>query len=169
MKKLFTNWFHLKLVRPFQPVASHLNVLSGIRGWAALWVFLYHVWGMSGHPDFSVVLAGVSIDFTPLISIGFAGVTIFFVLSGFLLAMPFAEWQSGLRERPALGRYFLRRVMRVFPAYYAQLVILLLIAAWLPGQNGIDDWGSLFRHLLMLFTPPPLGTQPINGVWWTLP
>jgi peptidoglycan/LPS O-acetylase OafA/YrhL len=124
---------------------------------------------MSGHPDFTLVLAGVPLDFTPLASIGGAGVTIFFVLSGFLLAIPFAEWQSGLRQRPALDRYFLRRVMRVFPAYYAQLAILLLIAAWIPGQPGIDGSGSLFRHLFMLFTPPPLGTVPVNGVWWTLP
>jgi peptidoglycan/LPS O-acetylase OafA/YrhL len=121
-----------------------------------------HVWSMSGHPDFTLVLAGVPLDFTPLASIGGAGVTIFFVLSGFLLAIPFAEWQSGLRQRPALDRYFLRRVMRGSPAYYVQLVILLLIAAWVPGQPGIDDWGSLFRHLFMLFMPPPLGVEPIN-------
>ena len=167
--KTFVHWLHFKFVQPFLPDRSHLDVLTGIRGWAALWVFLYHAWSLSGHPDFTVVLAGISLDFTPLASIGGAGVTIFFVLSGFLLAIPFAEWQSGLRQRPALDRYFLRRVMRVFPAYYAQLAILLLIAAWVPGQPGIDDWGSLFRHLLMLFTPPPLGTLPINGVWWTLP
>ena len=167
--KSLAHWLHFRFVEPFQPDNSHLDVLTGIRGWAALWVFLYHVWSMSGHPDFTLVLAGVPLDFTPLASIGGAGVTIFFVLSGFLLAIPFAEWQSGLRQRPALDRYFLRRVMRVFPAYYAQLAILLLIAAWIPGQPGIDDGGSLFRHLFMLFTPPPLGTVPVNGVWWTLP
>jgi peptidoglycan/LPS O-acetylase OafA/YrhL len=167
--KSLAHWLHFRFVQPFQPDNSHLDVLTGIRGWAALWVFLYHVWSMSGHPDFTLVLAGVPLDFTPLASIGGAGVTIFFVLSGFLLAIPFAEWQSGLRQRPALDRYFLRRVMRVFPAYYAQLAILLLIAAWIPGQPGIDGSGSLFRHLFMLFTPPPLGTVPVNGVWWTLP
>ena len=167
--RILARWMRFKFVEPFLSDSSHLDVLTGIRGWAALWVFLYHVWSLSGYPDFTVVLAGVPLDFTPLVSMGLAGVTIFFVLSGFLLAIPFAEWQSGLRQRPALDRYFLRRVMRVFPAYYAQLAILLLIAAWVPGQTGIDDWGSLFRHLLMLFTPPPLGTVPINGVWWTLP
>ena len=167
--KTFERWLRFKFVQPFLPDSSHLDVLTGIRGWAALWVFLYHVWSLSGHPDFTIVLAGLPLDFTPLVSMGLAGVTIFFVLSGFLLAIPFAEWQAGRRQRPALDRYFLRRVMRVFPAYYVQLAILLLIAAWVPGQSGIDDWGSLFRHLFMLFTPPPLGTLPINGVWWTLP
>jgi peptidoglycan/LPS O-acetylase OafA/YrhL len=150
--------------------ASHVHVLTGIRGWAALWVFLYHAWSLSGHPDWVVNLAGLSLDFTPLASMGGAGVTIFFVLSGYLLAIPFAEWQSGMRERPALSQYFLRRVLRVFPAYYAQLAILLLVAAWVPGQPGIDDLGALVRHLLMLFTPPPLGVEPaMNLAWWTLP
>src|SRR5690606_10013197 len=92
-----------------------------------------------------------------------------FALSGFLLALPFAEWQAGLRARPQLGPYLLRRVLRVLPAYYAQLLILILIAYWVPGEPGIQGPASIFRHLLMLFTPPPLGTAPINDVWWTLP
>jgi peptidoglycan/LPS O-acetylase OafA/YrhL len=165
----YTGWLHAALVRPFQSDTRHLDVLTGIRGWAALWVFLYHAWSLSGHSDLIVDVAGLSLDFTPLASVGGAGVTIFFVLSGFLLAIPFAEWQAGMRERPALGKYFLRRVARVFPAYYAQLAILLVIAAWVPGQPGIEDWGTLRRHLLMLFVTPPIGTLPINGVWWTLP
>lgn len=114
-----SGWLHAALVRPFRSDKRHLDVLTGIRGWAALWVFLYHAWSLSGHPDLIVDLAGLPLDFTPLASVGGAGVTIFFVLSGFLLAIPFAEWQAGMRERPALGKYFLRRVARVFPAYYA--------------------------------------------------
>lgn len=149
--------------------ARHLRVLTGVRGWAALWVFMYHAWTYAKYPPLTLDLFGWPLDLTPFFSMGMAGVTIFFVLSGFLLATPFAQWQAGLRERPPLGRYFLRRVLRVFPAYYVQLAILLAIAAWVPGQAGIDDAGSLFRHLLMLFMPPPLGTPPINGVWWTLP
>lgn len=163
------SWLHANFVAPFQSNKSHLDVLTGIRGWAALWVFLYHVWSLSGHPDFLIPLPGVTVDLTPLVSLGGAGVTIFFVLSGFLLAVPFAEWQQGARQRPRLRRYFLRRVMRVFPAYYVQLTVLLFVAAWVPGQPGIGDSGDLIRHLLMLFMSPPLGTVPINGVWWTLP
>ena len=59
------------------------------------------------------------------IGFGFAGVDVFFVLSGFLLALPFARHALGAGPRPHLGRYFRRRLLRVFPAYYAQLAILL--------------------------------------------
>jgi peptidoglycan/LPS O-acetylase OafA/YrhL len=147
----------------------HLPVLTGLRGFAALWVYLYHVWGKSGHPQFIVTVQTLQIDFTPLVSLGGAGVTIFFVLSGFLLSLPFAEWQAGVRERPPLGRYLLRRILRVFPAYYFQLAILLAVAVLWAGWQALPDGASLWRHLVMLFVPPPLGVTPFNLVWWTLP
>lgn len=154
----------------FQEDARHLRVLTGVRGWAALWVFMYHSWAYAKHPPLVVDLFGLPVELTPLFSMGIAGVTIFFVLSGFLLASPFAQWQAGQRERPRLGRYFSHRVMRVFPAYYVQLVLLVLLAWWTSGQLPIQDMGMLVRHLLMLFMPPPLGVEPIiNLVWWTLP
>ena len=153
----------------FREDASHAHALTGIRGWAALWVFMYHAWGFSGARLITVRAGDLELDFTPLVSLGGAGVSIFFVLSGFLLGLPFAEWQTGLRDKPATGRYFVRRVARVFPAYYAQLAVLLILAALVPGHADIEDWPTLLRHLLMLFMPPPLGTIPINLVWWTLP
>jgi peptidoglycan/LPS O-acetylase OafA/YrhL len=159
----------MKPARLFREDASHLRALTGLRGWAALWVFMYHAWAYAKHPSLVIDLAGLSIDLTPLFSIGFAGVTIFFVLSGFLLSLPFAQWQAGQRERPRLGRYFFRRVMRVFPAYYAQLAILIAVGFVVPGEPRIEDGGALARHLAMLFVTPPVGTTPLNGVWWTLP
>ena len=66
------------------------------------------------------------------IGFGFAGVDVFFVLSGFLLALPFARHALGAGPRPRLGRYFRRRLLRVFPAYYAQLAIL----SYTAGETG---------------------------------
>lgn len=162
-------FFRTRLARLLAEDARHLPVLTGLRGFAALWVYLYHVWGTSGHPQFILTIAAVTFDFTPPVSLGGAGVTIFFVLSGFLLALPFAEWQAGLRVRPPSGRYLLRRLLRVFPAYYAQLAVLLVIAVALRGTYAFPDMSSLLRHLTMLFIPPPWGITPLNGVWWTLP
>lgn len=153
----------------FEEDARHLPVLTGLRGCAALWVFLFHLWFQAGKPTFAWTLAGVYLDLTPPIAIGFAGVPIFFVLSGFLLSLPFAEWQAGYRDRPVAGRYLIRRVLRVFPAYYAQLAVLIVIAWLVDNTAGLPDIGGLLRHLGMLFVPPPVGTAALNGVWWTLP
>lgn len=145
------------------------RTLTGLRGFAALWVYLYHLWGHAGRPEFAIPLGELRLDFTPLISLGGAGVTVFFVLSGFLLSMPFVEWQAGQRARPEISNYLMRRILRVFPAYYFQLAVLLTLAMVITGPAALPDWKSLWRHLLMLFVPPPLGTDPINLVWWTLP
>lgn len=148
--------------------SDHFAVLTGLRGWAALWVYLFHAWSFATQARIVLPIGPLELDLTPLLSIGGAGVSIFFVLSGFLLSLPFAAWQAGDGRRPATGRYLFRRVARVFPAYYVQLAILFLIA-WRAGDPRPLDAGIVGRHLLMLFTPPPLGTHPLNGVWWTLP
>lgn len=153
----------------FREERGHFPVLTGIRGWAALWVLIYHAWVMAGPRLIEIPLGIVELDLTPFFSIGWAGVPIFFVLSGFLLGLPFAEWQAGVRERPELGRYLFRRVMRVFPAYYVQLLVLLVIAYVVHGRSLIGNWPDAIRHSMMLFVPPPLGMMPANPVWWTLP
>lgn len=149
---------------------QHIAALTGLRGLAAMWVFVYHAWVLAGPRKMLVPLGDVSLDFTPLFSCGWAGVQIFFVLSGFLLGLPFAEWQAGRRDKPRIRKFLLRRILRVFPAYYVQLLILLLLAYATTGQSPIHSWQSAIRHLFMLFVPIPLGNSAaINGVWWTLP
>ena len=92
-----------------------------MRALAAYSIVVYHVW-LYGAPD------GGSVDLGPLTK-GFdnlrAGVTLFFVLSGFLLFRPYVS--SALRGRPApsLGNYLRNRALRIIPAYW---VILLLVA-----------------------------------------
>ena len=57
------------------------------------------------------------------------GVDIFFCLSAFLLAMPFARWRQHDAPRPVTGRYLWRRALRIYPAYLVQLAVLLGITA----------------------------------------
>ncbi len=148
---------------------SEMVALTGFRGLAALWVFFYHAWGQSGMAFVGFNLGEWQMDLTPFFRMGGAGVSIFFVLSGFLLALPFAEWQAGRCDKPATWLYLQHRVLRVFPAYYIQLLILLAYTYHLHGVSGLPSLADLLRHLFMLFVPPPLGVEPRNGVWWTLP
>jgi len=52
------------------------------------------------------------------------GVTIFFLLSGFLLYRPFASARLGERRRPRIPDYARRRVLRILPAYWLALTVL---------------------------------------------
>jgi peptidoglycan/LPS O-acetylase OafA/YrhL len=153
-------------------VADHsLPALTGLRGLAALWVLLYHAWVYASPRAIPVEIFGESIRVHVFLSLGWAGVQVLFVLSGFLLTLPYARANAGLAPRPRLGRYMWRRVARVFPAYYLQLALLIVIAALTSGALLVHGADAV-QYLLMLFVPPPVGIGApvgVNGVWWTLP
>ena len=147
---------------------DYVRGLTGLRGFAALWVFLYHAWVYAEPRLMTVTLPGLTLDLTPLFSMGWAGVDFFFVLSAFLLALPFAHWACGENDYPSVPRYLARRFKRIFPAYWAQLAIVLCIAA-ASGFYAFPDWRGLLAHAVMLFNLPPWWVTPLNSVWWTLP
>jgi hypothetical protein len=61
-----------------------------------------------------------------IVSAGGSGVQLFFVLSGFIVALPFARHQLDNNPAPSLGNYLLRRATRIEPPY-----IIALTAAYL--------------------------------------
>lgn len=144
-----------------------LPALTGLRGFAALWVLLYHVWALSGAP--LLALPGVeALRLSHFLSIGWAGVDLFFCLSAFLLVLPYARWRHAGAARPDTGRYLKRRFIRIYPAYLAQLAILLVLA-WLFGIGRMLTPGELVAHLLLWFNIGREWVAPMLGVWFTLP
>lgn len=136
--------------------------LHTLRGLAAFWVLVMHAWALSGSPDLEL-WPGVPV--TPVAAVGWLGVHLFYALSGFLLAY-------GLLSRPAHKRHYPtfigRRFLRIFPAYYAQLGVLLLVGPAIGMERQLTT-GQLLEHLVMYFNLPPDYLVPLNGVWWTLP
>ena len=153
--------------------------LSGLRGFAAMWVFIYHFWALQVYASVKVSVFGWDVDVTSAFTFGWLGVPIFFVLSGFLLAQPFVlAWQNNSKNsvfasqnnsKINLPAYFIRRILRVFPAYYGQLLILVLLAYFFQFGRYPPDAASWIAHLTMTFFSPPYFIDGINGAWWTLP
>jgi len=153
------------------PADHSLPGLTGLRGLSALWVLVYHAWVFVTPQEILVNLFGQSIRVHVFFSLGWAGVQVLFVLSGFLLTLPYARAHAGLSPHPRTGRYLLRRVARVFPAYYLQLLLLIAISLSVSGV-WLVNWTNAVQYLLMLFVPAPVGIGApgsVNGVWWTLP
>lgn len=146
----------------------YIASLTGMRGIAAFLVFLFHYEAL--HPgirlDLNVPVVGRILQF-PL-GFGGVGVDIFFVLSGFLLSLPFARAALKGEPGPPLLLYFKRRFLRVFPAYYVQLTIILAIGAWFVTWTP-QTASSLLAHLFMFFNIGWNPVRPMVGVWWTLP
>ena len=65
----------------------------------------------------------------PLVQMGGTGVHLFFVLSGFLLFLPFAKRLVGDRAAPGTMDFYRRRIRRIVPAYYGVFFACLLIYA----------------------------------------
>lgn len=82
------------------------------------------------------------------------GVTVFFLISGFLLYRPFIAHRAGGAAAPAIAQYAKRRVLRIFPAYWLALTILTL----LPGTVGVGDGQWLTQYSLTQTLP--LGGDP---------
>ncbi len=142
----------------------HFEALTGLRGFAALWVFIFHSRIFDSH--IPITFFGVTI--TDAFGMGWIGVHIFFVLSGFLLSIPFINWIEGNGDLPNLKKYYKRRIFRVFPAYYVQLLVLLLLA-YTIGFNELLNIKEFILHLFMMFLIEPWFITPLEGTWWTLP
>lgn len=94
-----------------------------MRAVAAISIVVYHVWLGAAPGAVSVDLGPFNKIFVNLLT----GVTLFFVLSGFLLFRPYVA--SALRNRPSpsLRAYLRNRALRILPAYW---VILLAVAVF---------------------------------------
>jgi peptidoglycan/LPS O-acetylase OafA/YrhL len=65
---------------------------------------------------------------------GFAGVDIFFVLSGFLItSLLVGEWSR--RGSISLGQFYIRRALRLLPALFAFLLVVLILTPFQPDVS----------------------------------
>src|SRR5579875_585853 len=128
--------------------------LDGLRGVAILLVYIFHYGGglRSSHP----LLRGLGY-FTES---GWTGVILFFALSGFLITG--SLWDSR-DERDVLRNFYMRRVLRIFPLYYAVVVIALLAAV--ARGNRLADLKPVLLYAAFLQNLPGLVTtanQPVS-------
>ncbi len=148
--------------------SSYLPNLTGVRGLAAAWVLALHVWQFSGAPALTLPMPGLRLDFTPLFKCGYFGVDLFFVLSGFLLSMPFHRAVLERKTRPSLKQFWIHRCRRVLPAYWLQLAILAAIFFWL-GQTEPIAPRILAAHVLLVQNIAPWPVPLLNPVYWSMP
>lgn len=118
---------------------TRLKGLDSLRAIAALMVFVDHIESFKGMEGRPALLTGPHGEF-----LGSLGVTIFFVLSGFLIT-----WLL-LEEREATGRvhvkaFFVRRILRIWPLYFLMVFFAFWVAPhlrWMhiPGYGSWERW-----------------------------
>jgi peptidoglycan/LPS O-acetylase OafA/YrhL len=137
--------------------------VESLRGLAIALVFVFHADVRTGFPFISRTGTWPSPALAYAWS-GHTGVTLFFVLSGFLLALPFLAEAYGGR-RVSWREFYARRAFRILPLYYAVVVAATVITS----RAAADLWRGV-PYLLFLEAKPGLTTPmpPFSGVWWTL-
>jgi peptidoglycan/LPS O-acetylase OafA/YrhL len=146
---------------------EYLPALTGLRGVAAGLVLGFHAWSYAGRPRLDLGVEGLAYPLHAFAAVGFLGVDLFFVLSAFLLSQPFLAAAMGRRPWPRLGVFYARRVRRVVPAFWAQLLILVAVG-WVVAGAPPYDLRSIVAHALFLQFMIP-GVSQINAVYWSLP
>jgi len=138
-----------------------INSIQILRGLAAVVVVIYHVSGyMKMHYSQTI--------FGDIFRIGFAGVDLFFVISGFIIYFTAKDY---LNKPERFQDYWKKRIIRIYPIYWL-VVIGIQVLQWLLSKQlnvasfSTEYEGGILQHLgtYTLF-PHHVAIDPVT---WTL-
>jgi peptidoglycan/LPS O-acetylase OafA/YrhL len=135
------------------PSKQHVAALDGVRGVAILTVVFYHL----------TLWANVVVPYEGLwrwTKVGHVGVDLFFVLSGYLITG--VLWDSRASDS-YLRNFFGRRVLRIFPLYYAIVLLFVLAAPILAPHN--EKLHEISTHQIWLWTYTSNVAVAIKNAW----
>lgn len=127
------------LSMPTPSTKQHLSCLDSIRGLAALWIAVFHIWQWP-QPSFNSTASII-----PFVQYGNRAVPIFVVLSGFLIYRSLRRISSFHELRD----YAIRRTLRIFPLYVATILVVL---ATMQIEHPVPTWQWFIGEVSMLRT-----------------
>lgn len=155
-------------------VKGRFEELDALRGLAAISVFLSHASGLVDPP---AALVGIENSPVHVLWEGAAAVDLFFVLSGFVLALPYVSREP----RPLRYDVFLiKRIFRLYPAYWVAVLFglaLMHFGGSLQTVPYASEWLASFWHAFpscnqilrtISLIGPGINTNAIDPAIWSL-
>ncbi|MBA3748664.1 MAG: acyltransferase, partial [Solirubrobacterales bacterium] len=144
-----------------------LASIDGLRGIAALSVFVFHGW-LYTMPKPSASNRSTVGDYA--VHELRLGLVLFFVLSGYLLSRPWFAAALDERRPPDLRRYLRARLARIAPAYYAALIGSIGLLYGLSGTPGLrlPPAGELPLFFVFAQNTSPSTVMKLNPPMWSL-
>ena len=148
-----------------KPKPTRVRELDGLRGIAILLVLLKHgelnaeMFAYVHHSNMSVLARGVRY----LFNTGWMGVDLFFVLSGFLITGILIDTAGHTHY---YRNFIVRRALRIFPLYYAFLLITFIASGWAIKKDVL--WFATYIGNIHMFLK---NSWPVLGVMaplWSL-
>jgi peptidoglycan/LPS O-acetylase OafA/YrhL len=155
-----------------------IGPIEGLRGIAVLWVIAFHffVLRVGKFDDPWLALIDSTRALKTIVTSGHLGVDLFFLITGFLLTLPWVRHKELALPWPSAREFYRRRLRRIVPAYYVHLA--LLFALFMPlvlggGYLMRNLWTTLYNagaHATFLhyMTPLSSASMNLNGALWTL-
>ncbi len=146
-------------------ISGTLRGFDGIRAIACLGVIFHHI-AQKLSPQIRPAFAR---EVGAFLLMGNTGVSVFFVLSGFLLSYPF--WKRFLNDEgfPDMKQYALRRAARIMPGYYASFLVcsLMVLLFNIPSRFF---WTRALAGLTFTagFSYKTFFPNEINGPFWSV-
>ena len=129
----------------------HLTGLNGLRAMAAISVMFSHIfqktfgdWGVTG---LTIPVFG-------------GGVTLFFVISGFLITYLLLK-ELKITNQVDIKRFYLRRILRIWPLYYGYLFVAIILLFGFGLSSDILNKNLLYYLFFSANVPFFFG----NGIW----
>jgi peptidoglycan/LPS O-acetylase OafA/YrhL len=118
---------------------------------ASLSVAIAHIYGVFFHKIYYNTNDTTVKIFLEFIVTGGFGVSIFFLVSGFIIPLSFSNIRS----------FFIRRVVRIYPAYFVAVLISLCISEWSFQKDVFFSYTLVLADLVK-------APSTLAGVDWTL-
>jgi peptidoglycan/LPS O-acetylase OafA/YrhL len=136
--------------------------LDGVRGAAALFVVLHHIW-LTAWPAFP---SNAGPWWLGWLLYGHMAVAVFIVVSGFSLAL--APMDNGAKLSGGVRRFVRRRAWRILPPYWAALVLSVVVTGiFVQPDVGTGALGKSFAvHGLLV--QDVVGSATPNGAFWSI-
>ena len=150
---------------PTIAIKTRLSFADGLRGLAAFWVVLYHL--AEGHHIETLKNMLPSVAYNIFFGWGHLGVAIFFVLSGFVMALTAHKVKFDVENA---FKFIARRLTRLAPPYYFAILIALLFIFIKSKALHLSYTAPTLIALLQhaVFVQDFFNTPQINMVFWTL-
>lgn len=146
-----------------------IPTLDGLRFLAIFAVVLYHLAdSLQARSPFTSPAEARESSLFAVLHKGNCGVQLFFIISGFILALPFAEHCLAGRAPVSLPKYYRRRVTRLVPPYLCNLVVAYAIQV-LAGHGTVASlWPNFVASTFYVHNLTYGEMSLINGVAWSL-
>jgi peptidoglycan/LPS O-acetylase OafA/YrhL len=136
--------------------AAIFPCFDGLRAMAAIMVLLHHASFPTGK-----MFKGYFAGFFTHLDIG---VAVFFLISGFLLYRPFVAAAFAGTAGPSVRRFFRRRLLRIYPAYWVALVGIIIFFGLPVPVRGARSYVEYFT-LLQTYDSVKRAAGGISQAW----